>query len=69
MGMCLLSEGLVVAPEPRVQVGFGGWVYFMGWLEVKGGLVEFVVDAVDLCLKPWRSAVYIAEGRVSGFLR
>ena len=54
MGMCffLSAGGLVVAPEPRVQVGLGGWMYFMGWLEVKGGLFESVTDVVDLCLKP-----------------
>lgn len=70
MGMCFFfsAGGLVVAPSPSFQAGLGGWVYFMSWLEVKGGLVEFVTD-VDLCLKPWRRGVYIAEERVNDFLR
>lgn len=50
--MCFLSKGLVVAPSPRVQVGFGGWVYFMGCLELKGCLGSWFVVVVDLCLDP-----------------
>jgi hypothetical protein len=71
MGICFCSaRGLAVAPSPSCQAGLGAWVYFMGWLEVKGGLGSwFVVVVVDLCLKPRGRRKHIAEGRASGFLQ
>lgn len=71
MGICFFSAGgLEVAPSPSCQVGLGTWVYFMGWLEVKGGLGSwFVVVVVDLCLMPRGRGIHITEGRVRGFLQ
>lgn len=52
MGTCFLFLALSVpvAPSPRFQAGFGGWVYLMGCLGLKGGLVEVCFVVVDLCL-------------------
>jgi hypothetical protein len=54
--MCFLSLVLAGsnAPSPNCQVGFGGWVYFMGFPELNGGLIVLwsVVVVVDLSLNP-----------------